>query len=84
MPNTMTMTDNRSGKSWEFPILEGSKGPAVVDIANFYKETGMFTLDQGYTSTASCKSEITFIDGEKGELIQTIWGLGYKFVPEKK
>ena len=40
----------------------------VVDISSFYKETGMFTFDVGYTSTASCKSNITFVDGEKGEL----------------
>lgn len=69
MANTMTMTDNRTGKSWEFPILSGTKGPDVVDIGSFYSQTGMFTFDQGYTSTASCKSEITFIDGEKGELM---------------
>ena len=69
MANTMTMTDNRTGKSWEFPILSGTKGPDVVDIGSFYSQTGMFTFDQGYTSTASCKSAITFIDGEKGELM---------------
>ena len=69
MPNTVTLTDNRTGKSYEFPILEGSKGPSVIDIGTLYNKTGMFTYDPGYTSTASCKSEITFIDGEKGELM---------------
>lgn len=68
MSNTVTLTDNRNGKTYDFPILDGELGPSVVDISNFYKETGMFTLDKGYTSTAMCKSAITYIDGEKGEL----------------
>jgi citrate synthase len=68
MNNTFTMTDNRTGKSYEFDILDGTRGPSVVDISSFYTQTGMFTYDQGYTSTASAKSEITFIDGDKGEL----------------
>ena len=68
MKNTFTMTDNRTGKSYEFDILDGTRGPSVVDISSFYTQTGMFTYDQGYTSTASTKSKITFIDGDKGEL----------------
>lgn len=68
MSNSVTLTDNRNGKTYEFPILDGTMGPSVIDISNFYKDTGMFTLDKGYTSTAMCKSTITFIDGEKGEL----------------
>ncbi len=55
-------------KVYEFPILEGTRGPKVLDIRSFYKDTGMFTYDPGFTSTASCNSEITFINGEKGEL----------------
>lgn len=66
--NTMTMIDNRDGSKHEFNILEATRGPSVVDISTFYKETGLFTYDNGFTSTANCKSEITFIDGEKGEL----------------
>ena len=69
MANTVTLTDNRTGKSYEFPILDGSKGPSVIDISSLYGQTGMFTYDPGYTSTASTKSDITFIDGEKGELM---------------
>ncbi len=69
MAQTATFTDNRSGESYEFPILEGTKGPSVVDISDFYKKTGMFTFDRGYTSTAMCRSAITYIDGEKGELM---------------
>ncbi|MBO7476215.1 MAG: citrate synthase [Campylobacter sp.] len=67
--NTVTMTDNRIGKSYDFPILDGTLGPSVVDISTFYKDTGMFTFDRGYTSTAMCRSKITYIDGEKGELL---------------
>ena len=55
-------------KIYEYPILESSRGPKVIDLRTFYKDTGMFTYDPGFTSTASCKSEITFINGEKGEL----------------
>ena len=65
---TVTLTDSRDGKSYEFPILSPSKGPDVIDIRKLYGETGMFTYDPGFTSTASCSSDITFIDGDKGEL----------------
>ncbi len=66
--NTMTLTDNRDGKSYEYNIIDGTRGPSVVDISTFYKDSGMFTYDPGYTSTASCDSKITFIDGENSEL----------------
>ncbi|WP_419769028.1 MAG: citrate synthase [Candidatus Marinarcus sp.] len=66
--NTMTLTDNRNGKSYEYDILSGTRGPDVVNISTFYKDSGMFTYDPGYTSTASCESKITFIDGENSEL----------------
>lgn len=69
MANSVTLTDNRNGKTYEFPILDGTKGPSVVDISTFYKDTGMFTFDRGYTSTSMCRSAITYIDGEKGELM---------------
>lgn len=52
----------------EFPVLEGSIGPDVADIRKMYAQTGMFTLDPGFQSTASCESKITFIDGDKGQL----------------
>ncbi|WP_420430701.1 citrate synthase [Kordiimonas sp.] len=48
--------------------MEGSVGPKVMDIRKLYAQTGMFTFDPGFTSTASCESKITYIDGEKGEL----------------
>jgi len=66
--NTMTFTDNRNGKAYEYNIIDGTRGPSVVDISSFYKDSGMFTYDPGYTSTASCESKITFIDGENSEL----------------
>jgi citrate synthase len=65
---TFTLKNNENGKEYEYNILEGSRGPKVVDLRTFYKDTGLFTYDPGYTSTASCESDITFIDGEKGEL----------------
>ena len=68
MKNSITMIDNRTNKAYEFDILDATRGPSVVDISTFYAKTGMFTYDNGFTSTASCKSKITFIDGAKGEL----------------
>ena len=56
------------GKNVEFPIYEAQEGPGVIDISSLYKETGHFTYDPGFLSTAACDSSITFIDGEKGIL----------------
>ena len=67
--NSFTMIDNRTGRSWELPIIDGVLGPSVVDIRRFYAETDMFTYDPGFTSTASCDSGITFIDGDAGILL---------------
>ncbi len=64
----MTFRDNRTGKEMELPIIDGSTGPAVVDCTKFYSDFGMFMLDPGFRSTASCDSTITFINGEKGIL----------------
>lgn len=69
MSNSVTITDNRNGKSYEFPIYDGTTGPSVVDMSSFYKQTGMFSYDEGLTSTATCKSKITYIDGENGILM---------------
>ncbi|WP_456429294.1 citrate synthase [Nitratifractor sp.] len=65
---TMTLIDNRNGARYDYPILEGTRGPAAVDMRSFYRDSGMFSYDPGFTSTASCRSEITFINGEEGEL----------------
>jgi citrate synthase len=66
--NVATLTDHATGRSWDFPVLEGTIGPRVIDIRKLYAESGMFSYDPGFTSTASCDSEITFIDGEEGIL----------------
>lgn len=66
--DTITLIDNRNGKQYTFDILHPTMGQDVVDIRTLFKETGMFTYDPGFTSTASCSSRITYIDGGKGEL----------------
>src|SRR5215510_4023477 len=53
----------------DFTVLEGSEGPDVVDVRNLYGKTGKFTYDPGYMSTASCRSAITYIDGDQGILL---------------
>jgi len=65
----ISIQDHRSGKTFEYPLLDGAVGPSVVDIRKFYADTGYFTYDPGYTSTGSCESQITFIDGEEGVLL---------------
>src|SRR6476660_2303582 len=57
------------GARYDFPIKKGTIGPDVVDINTFYQETGCFTYDASFTSTASCESKITYIDGDKGVLL---------------
>ncbi|MEL0143739.1 MAG: citrate/2-methylcitrate synthase, partial [Alphaproteobacteria bacterium] len=63
-----TATLTVDGKTVELPILEGTEGPKVIDVRRLYAETGMFTYDPSYTSTASCDSSLTYIDGEVGIL----------------
>lgn len=57
------------GSSHDFPVMNGSVGPSVVDISKLYAATGQFTYDPGFTSTASCESKITYIDGDQGILL---------------
>ena len=64
------------GKTIELPILKGSTGPDVVDIRKFYAESDAFTYDPGFTSTASCESKITFIDGDAGVLLHRGYQIG--------
>jgi citrate synthase len=68
-PRHATLNLNNGSPPIEFPILGGSVGPDVIDIRSLYGKTGMFTYDPGFLSTASCNSTITFIDGDKGELL---------------
>jgi citrate synthase len=64
-----TSTIGLAGKSHDYPVRSGSTGPDVVDIRKFYADTGAFTYDPGFTSTASCESKITYIDGDQGILL---------------
>lgn len=67
----LEITPGRPGgsKAVNLPVLDGILGPSVLDIRKLYSETGCFTFDPGFTSTASCESKITYIDGEKGILL---------------
>jgi citrate synthase len=60
---------NPDGRELELPVHKGTTGPDVVDIGKLYREHGVFTYDPGFVATGSCKSDITFIDGEKGILM---------------
>ena len=64
---TLNFSDGKP--SVDFPIYQGSVGPEVLDIRKLYAQTGMFTYDPGFMSTAACQSAITYIDGDKGELL---------------
>jgi citrate synthase len=69
MKETVTITDNTTGKSIECPIKTGTHGHPVIDCQALPNELGMFTFDPAFITTASCESKITFIDGEKGILL---------------
>ncbi|MBL8483421.1 MAG: citrate (Si)-synthase [Rhodocyclaceae bacterium] len=69
MTTQRTATLSVEGKTAELPVLSGTVGPDVIDIRSLYAKTGMFTFDPGFMSTAACKSAITYIDGDKGELL---------------
>jgi citrate synthase len=67
--NKATLSFSNGSPSIDLPVYEGSVGPNVVDIRKLYAQTGMFTYDPGFLSTAACQSAITYIDGDKGELL---------------
>ncbi len=67
--DSVTIIDNSTGKSVDFPILRGTHGPPVIDVRSLFKELGMFTLDPGFLSTGSCTSKVTFINGKEGILL---------------
>ncbi len=66
--DSFTLIDNSNGKSYTYPVLHGTQGPRAVDVRKFYGDTDAFLYDPSFTSTASCDSKITFIDGDKGVL----------------
>ncbi|HEU4804588.1 MAG TPA: citrate/2-methylcitrate synthase, partial [Nitrobacter sp.] len=94
---TATLTVDKT--TYEFPVLSGTVGPDVIDIAKLYAQAGMFTYDPAFTSTASCQSKITYIDGdagvleyrgypieqlaEKGDFLETCYLLLYGELPTK-
>jgi citrate synthase len=67
--NKATLSFSNGSPSVDLPVYAGAIGPDVVDIRKLYAQTGMFTYDPGFLSTASCQSAITYIDGDKGELL---------------
>lgn len=71
---TFTLKNDQTGEEVKLPVLDGREGPSVIDVRKLYAETGHFTFDPSFTSTGSCKSRLTFIDGEKGILMHR----GYK------
>ena len=97
--NTKKATLTVEGKTVDFPVLTGTVGPDVIDISKLYAQTGMFTYDPGFTSTGSCESKITYIDGdagillyrgypieqlaEKGDFLETCYLLLYGELPNK-
>ncbi|CAN5212977.1 citrate synthase [soil metagenome] len=97
--NTKKATLTVDGKTVDFPVLSGTVGPDVIDIGKLYAQTGMFTYDPGFTSTGSCDSKITYIDGdagillyrgypieqlaEKGDFLETCYLLLYGELPTK-
>ena len=68
-PDQAERDTHRRQRQVQLAVRTGTIGPDVIDVANLYKETGCFTYDPGFTSTANCKSAITYIDGDKGELL---------------
>lgn len=68
-PSSENATLTLGGKTYEFPVYKGSVGPDVIDIRTLYAKTGHFTFDPGFTSTGSCNSAITYIDGDQGVLL---------------
>src|SRR3954463_16553276 len=64
-----TLSFTNGSPNVELPVFQGTIGPDVIDIRKLYAQTGMFTYDPGFLSTAACQSSITYIDGDKGELL---------------
>ena len=67
--DTVRIHDGNANASYDFPMRHGTLGPSVVDIGKLYGQTDLFTYDPGFTSTASCESKLTFIDGDRGILL---------------
>lgn len=66
---TVTLTNNQTSESFEFDVIECTRGPNAVDFSKLFERTRLFSYDPGYSSTAGCKSTISYIDGKAGELL---------------
>ena len=66
---TFTLINDKTGDKYSLPVISGTTGPNVIDVRRLYGETDHFTFDPGYTSTGSCESSLTYIDGDKGILL---------------
>ena len=66
---TFTLINDKTGDKYTLPVIDGATGPSVIDVRRLYGETDHFTFDPGYTSTGSCESGLTYIDGDKGILL---------------
>jgi citrate synthase len=71
-----TATLKVDGKDFDYPVMSGSVGPDVIDIRKLYAQTDNFTYDPGFTSTASCRSTLTYIDGDAGTLLHRGYTIG--------
>lgn len=69
MSKTFTLTDDQTGKQYKLPVVDASTGPNGIDVRKLLAESGYITFDPSYNSTGSCKSKITFIDGDAGKLM---------------
>lgn len=67
--NSFTLVNNETGEKWDLPVYDSTTGPNVIDARRIYKDTGHFFYDPSFTSTASCDSALTFVDGENGVLM---------------
>ena len=72
---TFTLINDKTKEKFKLNVIKGSYGPKVIDVRNLYSKTKYFTYDPGFMSTASCVSDITYIDGEKGELYYRGYGI---------
>ncbi|MBU1258856.1 MAG: citrate (Si)-synthase, partial [Alphaproteobacteria bacterium] len=75
------MSENKAtltvgGETKDYAVMDGSVGPQVIDVRKLYANTGMFTYDPGFTSTASCESGLTYIDGDEGVLLHRGYPIG--------
>ena len=66
---TFTLINDKTGDKYTLPVIDGTTGPSVIDVRTLYGETDHFTFDPGYTSTGSCESALTYIDGDNGILL---------------